>query len=684
LAAQEAKPTEAKAAAPAKVEDTGTYDNAIELGVGNFWVNGDKSQFQRRRNQPGTTFGGIEEFHWEKALGQKGLFQVDGKALFNSHDYLLKLEVSHPDKGYLRAGYREYRTWYDASGGFFPKNDAFFPSIREDLWVDRGSIYLEGGLKLPEIPQVTFRYEHLFRKGAKDSIIWGDATMAGLAVNPQRGVVPTFWTLDEKRDSFALDAKHTVASTDFGVGVRYEMIKSDDARKEHRRPNEASDRYVTQREGFDEDLFNVHGFTETRFNERLLLTAGASFTTLDTDVTGSRIYGGGYEAVYDPLFARRQFRDEGFFGLSGGSKIDQYVMNLNLMATPWDHVTIVPALRVEKQDQSGLTRFVETAVGAGPAFVTAEDTLLNRRARSFVDVTGSLEARYTGWRNWVLYCRGEWLRGEGNLGETETDLTTGTVGVNRDTDSSRLVQKYSAGAHWYPLRSVSLSGQYYHKTRKNDYDHITDSTPNTGGDRYPAFLRDQNFTTDDMNIRVTWRPFNAITLVSRYDFQLSTVDTRGDLLALVQSAETTSHILSQSISWTPLSRLYLQGSINYSLDQTETPITSWLNGNAAVLPSKNNYWNASASCGYALNDKTDVEGQYFYYRSDNFVDNSAFSQPYGAATEEHGVTVSLIRRITERVRCTLRYGFFRNRDDTFGGRNNYDAHLVSSTIQYRF
>src|SRR5207244_2662536 len=88
---------------------------------------------------------------------------------------------------------------------------------------------------------------------------------------------------------------------------------------------------------------------------------------------------------------------------------------------------------------------------------------------------------------------------------------------------------------------------------------------------YPAFLTAQDFETDDLNFRVTWRPRNNLTFVSRYDFQRSTIDTQGDGLSKIQSAEVTSHILSESISWTPLARLYTQGSINYVMDQTDTP-----------------------------------------------------------------------------------------------------------------
>ena len=78
----------------------------------------------------------------------------------------------------------------------------------------------------------------------------------------------------------------------------------------------------------------------------------------------------------------------------------------------------------------------------------------------------------------------------------------------------------------------------------------------------------------DSKYRITWRPANALTLVARYDFQLSTLTTTPDYLSSEQSAEMTSHILSGNVSWTPWSRLYLQAGVNYVTDETETPASS--------------------------------------------------------------------------------------------------------------
>jgi hypothetical protein len=678
----------------ASAEEPADFRNWVELTTGYVFVDGDKPAFQRRHSRRGDApFGGIEDFHFERDVGKRGLFTLDGRGIFDNHDYGVRLQLSHPDKGYVRAGYREFRTWYDGSGGFFPLNGQWISLYDEDLAIDRGEAFFEGGLTLPDLPEFRFKYTHEFRRGLKDSTSWGDTALTGVpGPNNIRGIVPTFWNIDETRDIFEGDVKHSLGNTAFGVGLRYEISDQDNSRNIHRRPGElppavvapGTDRFITQHEGVDADLFNVHGFTETRFNEKILFTSGASYTTLDTDVSGSRIYGNDYDPVYDPVYLRRQQRDEGFLNLGGGSQLRQCVFNLNLMITPWDDITVVPFIRVERQDQDGFASFLETDVGAGPGFVASSALIENTRERGLTDVSEGLECRYSGLSNWAFYARAELLQGDGTLKERETEAQTGLV--SRDTDSTRFTQKYTVGANWYPLRRLSMGAQYYFKSRKNEYDHILDSTTNAppSADRYPAYLRDQNFSTHDLNYRVTWRPFVNVTLISRYDFQLSTIDTRADFLAEQQSAENTAHIFSQSISWTPFARLSLQASINYVLDQTDTPAAEATLSTNIVLNAKNNYWNGSFLAGLALTEKTDFQAQYLYYRANNYADNSAFGQPYGAGAEEHGASGALIHRFTKRLQVSLRYGFFTGHDQTSGGQNDYTAHLVSSNLRMNF
>jgi hypothetical protein len=165
---------------------------------------------------------------------------------------------------------------------------------------------------------------------------------------------------------------------------------------------------------------------------------------------------------------------------------------------------------------------------------------------------------------------------------------------------------------------------------------------------------------------------------------LSTVDTTPDSLSGLdetQSSDMTSHIIAQNVSWVPWSRLTLQAGFNYVLSETKTPVSDYTQ---AILTALNNYWSLNFSSGLVLDDKTDLRLGYFYYRADDYSDNSFDGVPLGAGADEHSVTATLTRRLTERLRLNLKYGFTHFTDWASGGNNDFDAHLVFASLQYRF
>jgi len=703
LSAQNAQEKPAAPPAPAKeaaakpnTPEPGEYNNSVTVGVGHFFTSGDNAAFMRRVQYPSGTFGGLEELHFEEAVGKKGLFELDARGIFENEDYSIAVGIRDPDVGFLRGGYTQFRTWYDGSGGFSPTSNAWVSLYNEELHVDRSKAWVEGGLTLPGWPVIGVGYSYDKRDGKKDSTSWGDYSLSGNNSN-LRNIVPTFLDLDEQRHTVHADINHIIGKTTFGAGVRYENDDIDDSRNIARRPGDpVRERTVTQVDNTDADILNARGFSETRFSPKAMLAVGFSFTRLDTDVAGSRIYGPDYNSPFNPLYANRQANDEGFLDLSGGSRVDQYVANVNFMLTPWTNFTIVPSLRIEHQEQVGVAMFTETRVtnAANPVSLT---DVVNRRERDFTDVTESLEARYKGITNWTFYARGEWLEGQGRLKESEFDVEdqgVGPVQLQRDTDSERFVQKYTVGANWYPHRKVNLSSQYFYRSRRNDYDHNVDSTiynPPATNNLYPAFIERHEFNTHDVNVRMTFRPLAGLTLVSRYDYQLTTYQTKGGInnagIALneIESAEATAHIFSQSASWSPLPRWYLQGSVSYAFQRTESPVSD-LTGAAAnlVQNAENDYFTANVLTGYALCPATDLQAQYLYYRADNYVDNSGYSVPYGAGVEQHGVTVALLNRLRKNLLWKIQYGYFTGHDQTSGGNNDYQAHLVYSSMQLLF
>ena len=672
--------------AKAEDKDTSNFEgspdagnNWVELSAGGLIPSGSRAQAEQSQQLPGTAFGGIEDLHFQHDVAKGTTFSLDGRGIFNNHDYGLSLGLKKEDAYFLRFNFENFRTWYNANGGYFPDTGSWYPFPNGDnaLALDRGEVSIEGGLSFKTQTDVTFKYTHLYRDGEKGSTIWGQ-THPDLTF-PSRGLVPSFYDIDEERNIFELNAKQRVKATDFGLGVRYELGDLNNALNTARYPGEPpvggvpQDRKVTDRQDVSYDLFNVHAFSETWINKHLFFSTGFLFANLNNDLTGNRIYGDTFDGSYIPNAGN----GAGYTNLLSSANSKEYVLNLNLMSTSVQNLSIVPSMRVQKEvwNSDSSTTLTLGNTTDGPLYSTGDGDAL--------DVTEQLDVRYSGITNWVFFVRGEWTEGQGDHQESG-GIYLGSP-IQRATDATRFFQKYSGGVKWYPARRVSVDVGGYYRNNTYDYDNSIDNTPNNPGsaNRYPAYLVMQALQTYDGNTRLTWRPLRNLTLVTRYEYQLSTVNTQPDPvsgLGDVQSAEVTSQIIAQNISWSPWSRLYLQLGFNYVLSETTTPAAD---DSAALPDAKNDYWTLNFNAGFVLDQKTDLNLGYTYYDANNYVDNSPYVS-YGAGGQEHGINLTLVRRLTEKLRVTVRYGYYHYTDQTSGGHNDYDAQLVYSSLQYRF
>ena len=656
---------------------TNTFSNWIDLSAGGFIINGNKAQAQQQHDHSGNAFGGIEDFHYGGEISKGTTFTADGHALFDERDYKLTLGVTKEKLGYLRFSYNQFRTWYNGDGGFYPPTDLWFPLANDALALDRGELTFEGGLVLPKKPKITFKYTHDFRDGDKSSTSWGLTHPDGGSV--VRGISPTFWDINEHSDAFQLDVTHKIKATDLGVGVRYETGKLDDALKIDQFPGEPVEQKITDRQGTSYDMFSANAFTETWIKKNLMLSTGFSYSDLDNDFTGSRIYGTDFDVNYVPA-AQNGF---GYYGLTGGSHLHDYVFDVNLMDKPLPTLSIVPSIRFQKEDWNSDAAGFETLADNAPVpFSSTAD-------RDVIDVRERLDLTYNGITNWVLYGRADLTQGSGNLNTMGGLVPVNGIGVPpilQQTDDGRFFQKYSLGARWYPSRRVILDAGGYYKLDRYDYSNEQDSTPNdpTSPNRYPAYLTLQDFETYDGNIRLTLRPLANLTAVTRYEYQLSTIHTAPDPISGLPdltASRMTSHIIAQDVSWAPWSRIYFQAGFNYVLSETKTPASEVTQ---AILNSQNNYWTLNFSSGLVLDDRTDLKISYFYYQADDYTDNSSVGVPLGAGGQENGITATLTRQLTSHVRWSLRYGYYKYDDPLYGGNNNYSAHIIYTSLRYRF
>jgi hypothetical protein len=656
-----------------------TYNNWVELGVGGFATHGNDASFQRQQQNTFGLFGGIEDLHYQGSPAKGTTFTIDGHSIFDSHDYLLNLELAREKLGYLRFSASEFRTWYDGDGGFYPPTGTYYPLSPDALTLDRQNISFEGGLTLDNLPKITFKYTHAERNGEKDSTSW---SMAHPATGVSRGLSPSFYDLAERSDLFQLDISHKIKATSFGAGLSYETGKLEDARKLDRFPGESFEQKITDQQNTSYDLFNVHAFTETALRKNLTLSSGFAYCDVDNSFSGSRVYGSMFDVSYAPNPLQTDFS---YYNLSGNSRLHEYDVDLNLFYKPGSHFSLIPSVRVEYDDWNADSSGLET-------FATDTPVPFNSTGnRNLIDVRERLDLLYNGITNWVFYGRGEWTEGQGNLNQSGglVPMPFGTAVVGRapvqlQSDDNYLFQKYSAGARWYPSRRISTDIGGYYKINSYNYSFDLDSTPNNSFTRYPGYLVLQDFNTYDGHARLTWRARPNLSFLTTYEFQFSTINTEPDSLsglAQIESSKMTSHIIAEDITWTPWSRLYLSAGFNYVLSETKTPASEVTQ---SIINAQNNYWMLNFSSGFVLDDKTDLKLSYFYYQADDYQDISAVGVPYGTGAEEHGITATLTRRISKNIRWLLRYGFFHYQDPLYGGYRDFDAQMVYSSIQYRF
>ena len=667
----------ADAVKPEQMYEGGTnaYANWIELSAGGMISDGNTAQAQQRTRLNSGAFGGIEDLHYQTEIAKKTTLKLDGRGIYDDHDYKIGLGVEREGLGFIRFNFENFRTWDSGNGGFSPVNGVAYPNSGDALALDRGQISLEAGYNKAGQPKVTFKYTHRYRDGEKGTTIWGPIHDPTLSVFR---LFPGIYDIDEKSDAFQLDVAHHIKKVDVGLGVRFETGEINNAHKLTSWAGESVQQKDTDRQGTSYDMLSVHAFAESWIKPNQFLSAGFMFANLDDTFTGSQIYGDDFDVIYTPgLFPL------GYYDLNGGSHKNEYVANLNWMYLPTKNFTITPSLRVQKEDWNA------NSTGTGTLDNFSPEAFNSNSSRDSLDVRGRLDARYIGVTNWVFSASGEWTEGQGNLninGGLSQINHIGPDTVTNCMDDSRFFQKYALSARWYPVKQASVDVGGYYKINQYDYANTQDSTPNdlSTGNAYPGFLVYQGFQTWDGNARLTLHPLSKITLVSRYEYQFSTIATRPDAasgLGEVDSSQMHSHILGQNLSWTPLNWLCLQAGANYVISETKTPASDYTQ---AILNSQNNYWTVNFNAGFVLDDKTDLNVGYFYYRAADGQNAVVNGLPLGTDAEEHSINATLTRRLTKNLRLNLKYAFTYYEDFASAGNYNFNAHVIFSSLQYRF
>ncbi|HUA65547.1 MAG TPA: hypothetical protein VME24_06850 [Alphaproteobacteria bacterium] len=664
---------------------TNTYNNWVEFSAGGFLPSGNRAQAQAVQNWNSGGFGGIQDLHLQDnvTLFTNTTVTLDGHSIYDQHNYDVNLRLEHPEKWFMQVHANNFRTWSDGIGGFYPPTGMQYygPKGSTPLALDQGEYSFLGGVTPDGLPSITFGYTHSYRYGNENSTIWGPTHPNPPSATVQ-GLAGSLYNIDERVDAFDLNAKKTLWDTDLAAGLHYEHGDLNDGLATTFYPGEPAeyDRTITDKNTYN--LFSATATGEKWIKQHVFVSAGGMVANLDNHFSGSQIYGNGFGVPYIPGMGAGL----GYYNMIGDSHLQEYVMDLNVLTLPISTLAVIPGLRAEKESWNGNS----TGTGTLPTFPSpSEQPFSGQSSRDVVDVCESLDVRYTGFTNWVLSAGSQWEESDGNLnqfgGLSQID-GIGVPPVTNYVNDTSLLQKYSAGASWYPLRQLAFDFGGYYKYDSYNYSASADSTPD--GDTYPGYFTVQDFRTSDGNCRVTLHVLQSLSLISRYEYQLSFIDTTpspdpalGISGTGMQTSRMHSHVIGQNISWIPWSRLSLEAGFSYVLSTTRTPASE---ATAAILNAENNYWTLNFSPSLVLDDKTDLNVGYFYYQANDYQNNSTAGVPLGAGSREQAVTATLTRRINARLRVSLKYGYYDYKDALTGGNSDFHANLVMATMQLRF
>ena len=629
-------------------------------------VTGNKSAFREATGIKDGWSGGIEEFGLSSKINKDTTLNFDGRGLFNEHDYKLQLELVKPEFWFVRAGYTEWRKYYNDMGGFYPTNNlgaGIFIPQNQDLHVDMHKIFFEAGLTMPNLPKITVGYERQEKEGMKSMLEWGSVyTNAATYFK----LYPSFKAIDESTDIVKLNVEQDVKKVHLADDFRYEHFQATDTKYDingYYLPSILNTTNSTQTytESYRNDLFNNVFHMDSHVNDKFYWSMGYMYNRFDggdgmqdqvlpnpTTLTNKTI--GGYANYYTTAVNLNS---------------DSHVLNGNFMYEPCKVVILNAGIQGEYTDSSAF----ETGYNGrlSNSTISAQSDITETDKRSLNETFG---IRYVGLPFTTIYA-------EGNLAQEQTDYSWQLV----NDSISNLVEQVNSqreavkvGFNTSPISRVTWSTSYRHSISDDDFSYET---------QQQNFFVAQRTVSDEFVTKLTLRPSSRVMIALQYQLAVTDIGLNSvTQLVSGNSGRYQSSTYTLSTTVTPINRLYLTGLLSYQ----ETKTISQYNGATFIAPYRGNVYTVLASAGYAIDDKTDVTLEYnFSYQNDfNYNVDLAGGYNYGTDDYRHSIKAGLKRKISKNVTGNLRYEYDENVENSTGGINNYRANVVTASCTIRF
>ncbi len=641
-------------------------------------VDGDKEKFREDMWIRDRAASGLHEFSFSQ--NSKGMkVNMEGRAIPDENDYKFDVNLEKEDLFSLAAGFKEFRKYYDGTGGFYSWfTNRPYVELGRDLKLNDGHFFIDFTLNRPDEPNFFINYERHAKSGAISTLRWNSVVENVAGVATTRKIAPSWKELDE--------VQHTIK---FGTEGDAKLFKETHWKLEQKLL------YFREQANDEERKYGATAAQNAIDSQNERSKSNSSMTTLLADsrindwlyISSATQYEHTHASVLEDLTERNattgtltnfSANTENFFNSTASSTLDVYSWNGSIFIDPLKYLVTSIQLKAEEKrrnSDSAYPRDTTPMVDFRINNVTNIDT--SSHYRTFGESFG---VRFTKLPRTVLYLDGEFEQIDGRLKEQSVNWLSAANTFMRDTDISYHRNSITTGINWRPYNFLSFSSQYSKMLNKDNYSD-REETKDTATSSFSAFVDQQRFHRDNLTTKVDIKPYKWIHGALKFQLINSKIYT------LVENTDRTvskhdTRIGSASITLIPAQNFYLTGM--FSRQNAFTSTVARLAASAVVPTYQANLNTAMGSATYIINPKASLDAQYQLARANNFNDISAFGMPYGIDNIWHRLWMTFKYEVKKDLSTEIVYGFTRYKEKSNGGIDNYEGHIIGGKVAYTF
>jgi hypothetical protein len=629
-----------------------------------FDVSGNQGKFRELEGAKAGFSEGVENFSVTEQLSPDEKVSLEGYAIIPEQNFNFKIALDKADRGFIHAGFDQWRKYYSDTGGFDPAVTPAEFNLDHDLYVDNGRAWIDFGLDLPRWPLIVLGYEYQYRKGNESTLDWGTAN--------GKNIYPATQTVNEQTHTLKLEATKTFDGWRLENAARVDFYTEKNAGAESSIlfGGTTPDEFVNTRD----DYRQVRGMDtlvlEKQIRDWWFLNGGFYYSHL----SGSDFFN---QTTAIPAFDFNSALSSQRITLSRESEI----FSVASLFTPLAYLNFSLGMQNEWTRESGFSEGIPDLDFGGT--VPADSSLDEFKASQTANF------RFTRIPFSVVFGDAQFSENNYSVDQAENpdDFQRHTVANNFRYD---LKTGFSAS----PWRWLELSAQYADQDSDTDYSQLADvfngvSGPTNG---YPGFILGRDIHSDQFETKLALRPANWLKTTLTYQLTATDYSSKTGPAFDPNLGEPVSpggpvvdgHYNLQTYGInaviTPFRRLYFSGGFTYSHSRADTAD----NGDPSVVPYQGNIYTVNAAANYALNPKTSLQGGYNFSYADYAENNGVAGVPLGLNYTRHDVIVGITRQLTKNLSGALHYEFSQYAEPSGGNANNFTAHGVFATIAYQW